>query len=166
MGETRTKLPSFSNEPQKFGPMTLFMKAGKLYLHSPAGMEAHISSGVSVEEMANYYERYEESETARFRPLAEAQLRHIEQYRARSDEPLELSDERREEIVKDIMRQYAARWADNCDDDHDLSAEFCESARDLGLALRDRFNAGMKTMTIIQTYKPAANFVDAPSLKF
>lgn len=161
------KLPSFSNEPQKFGPMTLFMNGGDLCLHVPTDMEFFARSGVPTDGVAAYYENYETRETARFRDVVEVQIKHTRACLKHLGEAVpELSPEEYELQVMRTARYMARRQADNCDDNHDLSEEFCAASHELGKALRDRFNAGIETMKIVESYKPAETFINMRSLRF
>lgn len=160
MLDTPKKLPSFSNEPQKFADMTLFVGKDGLTLHIPSDCEFLMHRDAPIENTVRYYAGYVERETSTFMKLGEAQMRTLETYyRVNEKTPPSLTDDERKKRVLAYARYFAQRHAENCGDSHDLSDEFCAAATKLGEALHARAEAGMKTITIINSGDPAEKFM-------
>ncbi len=160
MLDTPKKLPSFSNEPQKFGPMTLFNSQYGLTLHIPSDLEFRMETNVPIDGLARDYFGYVERETSAFMKLGEARMRTLETYyRVNGKTPPVMTEEERQKRVIAYARYFAKNYAENCEDGHDLSEEFCEAATNLGKALQARADVGIKTMTIIQSGDHAEKFM-------
>lgn len=154
------KLPSFSNEPQQFADMTLFIGKDGLTLHVPSDCEFLMHRDVPIENVVRYYAEYVERETSAFVKLGEAQMRTLETYfRVNAKAPPVLTEEERKNKILGYARWFAQRHAENCGDSHDLSDEFCAATTLLGHALQARADAGMKTITVINSGSPVAKFM-------
>jgi hypothetical protein len=153
------KLPSFSNEPQAFANMTLFLSERYgLALHVRSGASGMIRQGEDLAGLARYYSDYETHGKAGYEPMARAYLASVNQTRARRSQP-PLNREEEKDFIKNSCAEMARLYAEKCEDSHDLSDEFCAAAKDLGAALQARVDGGVKRITIIQSWNPAENFM-------
>ena len=137
-----------TSKPMAFGSMSLFVEGGELVLHRRIYRQGRLLRGSSVEGVANYYLNYESNQLEGFKNLANSQIKHVESFARRRGTLKIISPEDREKMVERVARDFAARHADNCDDDHDLSPEFCESAKNIGETLMKFHKAGFKTVTL------------------
>ena len=135
-------------KPMTFGSMSLFVAGGELVLHRRIYRQGRMLRGSSVESVANYYLNYEEDELKKFRTSAEFHIKHYENFCRNKGVLKDISAEKRAEMVDRVALGLAARAADNCDDDHDLSPEFCNAAKQIGAALMKFHKAGFKTVTL------------------
>lgn len=137
-----------THKPMTFGSMSLFVEGGELVLHRRIYRQGRMERGSSVESVANYYLNYESDSIEKFSRLAEMNIKHFESFARKKGTLKTISPEDREKMVDRVARDMAARFADNCDDDHDLSSEFCESAKNIGETLMKFHKAGFKTVTL------------------
>lgn len=155
-----------SGKPLKFANMTLFIKNSGLVLHRQAYRQGRILERASLKNLANYYLNYESQETERFSSLAEMNIKHVERcVFLRTGKKPKIGKEKRKEMIRRSSLFMAAAMADNCDDDHDLSPEFCKATKNLGEALMTFYRTGIKTITIHDSPHLAQTLIDKPKFR-
>ena len=147
-----------ADKPMTFGHMTLFASpTDGLVLHTLTQSQGRVLGNVSTERIANGYLNYQKKQTERYMELAEAHVSHFENCMRAEGKLKPVTLQKRQEILENTALRLAANDADNRENGHDLSPEFCENAKKLGEALMQFYNMGYKTITLHDSYRSPEN---------